>query len=149
MQKPVLICGLPASGKSTLARRLGGRILEFDSIAEKFGSYAELIEERELALRHFQLLAQLGLYDAIVDVFNTRELRRNIVSVLPVKPDIIIVQCPVEECLRRNAARLGSMASNEEILQMHWNFEPVGADEGFNSVYVYDSMESKLTGGSI
>ena len=140
MQKPVLICGLPASGKSTLARRLGDRILEFDSIAEKFGSYEELIEERKTALSHFQLLAQLGLYDAIVDVFNTRELRQNVISVLPVKPDIIVVQCPVEECLRRNAVRLGSMVSNEEILQMHLNFEPVCADEGFNSVYVYDSM---------
>lgn len=149
MQKPVLICGLPASGKSTLARRLGGRILEFDSIAEKFGSYEELIEERKMALRHFQLLAQIGRYDVIVDVFNTRELRRNIVSVLSVRPDIVIVRCPVEECLRRNATRLGSMASNEEILQMHWNFEPVCTDEGFNSVYIYDSMESKFTGGSI
>lgn len=146
---PVLISGLPASGKSTLARRLGGRILEFDSIAEKFGSYEELIEERELALRYFQLLAQIGRYDAIVDVFNTRESRRNIVSVLPVRPDIVVVQCPVDECLRRNSVRLGSMASNEEILQMHWNFEPIGRDEGFNSVYVYDSMDSKLTGGSI
>ncbi len=146
--KPILIAGLPASGKSTLARKLGDRILEFDSIAEKFGSYEELNEERILAIRHFQLMAQFGMYDSIVDVFDTKKSRRNIVSVLPFKPDIIVVQCPVEECLRRNTIRLGSMASNEEILQMHWNFEPVCADEGFNSVYVYDSMENKFTGGS-
>ena len=147
-RRPILISGLPASGKSTLARRLGDRILEFDSIAEKFGSYEELGEERELALRHFQLLAQIGIYDVIVDVFHSRESRRNIVSILPFMPDIIVVQCPVEECLRRNAVRLGSMASNEEIIQMHWNFEPVGADEGFNSVCVYDSMENKVIGGN-
>lgn len=149
MQKPVLICGLPASGKSTLARRLGGRILEFDFLAEKFGSYGELNEERELALRHFQLIAQFGRYDAIVDVFNTKESRRNIVSVLSVSPDIVIIRCPIKECLRRNASRISSMVSNEEILQMYWNFETVGADEGFNFIYVYDSMENKFIGDSI
>ena len=145
--KQILIAGLPASGKSTLARKLGDRILEFDSIAEKFGSYEELNEERSLAIRHFQLMAQFGKYDVIVDVFNTRESRRNIVSILPVKPDIVVVLCPVEECLRRNAIRLGSMASNEEIIQMYWNFEPVGACEGFGSIFVYNSLESKLIGG--
>ena len=139
--RPLLIAGLPASGKSVLARKFKDKILEFDSIAEKFGSYEELNEEREFAVNQFQLMAQFGKFQIFVDVFGTKESRQNITAILQIKPDIIIVCCPLEECIRRNNIRLNSMISNEEIIKIYWNFEPVHKEEGFNSIIYYNSFQ--------
>ena len=76
----LIVAGIPASGKSTVARRFG-RVLEFDDIAERFGLYGGGgDEEREIVSRQFALLAASGLYDAAVDVFPTRESRRRILE---------------------------------------------------------------------
>ena len=42
----IIVAGLPASGKTTLAKKLGSnkKILEYDSIAKQFGSYEELVQ---------------------------------------------------------------------------------------------------------
>lgn len=148
-ERITLISGLPASGKSSLAKSLGGKVLEFDSIVKKFGSYEEMNEEWETALKHFQLMVQFGGFDIVVDNFNTKKSRQNITSVLSFKPDIILVRCPVEECIRRNNLRLKTMVSNEKILKMYWLFEPICKNEGFNSILIYDSLTNALKGGIV
>lgn len=147
MKRKIILAGLPSSGKSTLARKLGSRILEYDSIALKFGTYEELNEEREFANRQFLLAAKFGQYDIIVDVFHTRESRQAIASAFYIKPDLILAYCPLEECIRRNSLRLGSMVSNEEIAGLERVFEPVYLNEGFNSVKIYDTMHNRFIGG--
>ncbi len=140
----LLVAGLPASGKSTLAKKLGGKILEYDTLAKKFGSYNELNEEIELANRQFDLMVKFGNYDIIVDVFHTREARKSVTSLLSIKPDIILVSCPVEECVRRNSRRFNSMVSNDEIIGLNCMFEPISIDEGFNSITVYRSLNNRF-----
>ena len=145
----IIICGLPASGKSTLAKKIGHnkRILEYDFIARQFGSYKELNEEKEFANRHFNLLASTHQYDIVIDVFNTRQSRYDIISFLKIKPDLIYVYCPVEECIRRNVLRHHSMVSNDEIRGLSYMFEPINIEEGFNKILVYDSITNTMTGG--
>lgn len=141
IKRPILIAGLPASGKSILAKKLKGKILEFDDIALKFGSYDELNEERDFANKYFQLITQFGKYDIIVDTFHTCESRKNILSILPIKPNLIFVSCSLEECLRRNELRSKSLLSNEELINIFYSYEPIRISEGFNRIVVYDSIK--------
>lgn len=145
----IIVAGLPASGKTTLAKKLGSnkKILEYDSIAKQFGSYEELNEEMEFANKHFNLLASTYQYDIIVDVFHTRQSRYNILSSLRCQPNLIYVRCPIEECIRRNALRSHSMVTNEEIKGLFYMFEPISIEEGFNKIFVYDSMADRLFEG--
>lgn len=134
-----LIAGPPASGKSTLARLLGEGVLEFDSIARQFGSYEELYEERELAVRIFHLKSIFCGYKTIVDTFHTIESRKETLSFLQEKPDLIMVDCSLETCLMRNSSRIKSMVSNDELRRIYLSFEPASIDEGFNSIWIYKS----------
>ena len=143
----IIVAGLPSSGETTLAGRIGKRILEFDSIACQFGSYEELNEEKEFANKHFGLLASSGRFDVVVDVFHTRQSRCSILTALKCQPDLIFVYCPLEECLKRNASRPHSMVTNEEIKGLFYMFEPIDIEEGFNKISVYDSISDKLFEG--
>lgn len=136
----LIVAGLPASGKSTFARRIGGRVLEFDSFAETLGSYADLDEEQELASRQFALLAGSGLYDAAVDVFQAKESRGRILKACP-GAHLVIVQAPLDVCLRRNAKRSSRWLDNAELTSIALQFEPVAPDEGFGSVFVFDNSK--------
>jgi len=135
----LIVAGLPASGKSTLARRFG-RVLEFDDVAERFGLYGGGEEAREIACRQFALLAGTGLYDAAVDVFQSRESRKRILDVCP-GADLVLVQAPLEACLRRNAVRRRSRLCNGELISIAMQFEPISLDEGFGSVKIFDNSK--------
>jgi len=143
-----LIAGLPASGKSTLARQFG-RVFEFDAFAESLGSYADLEEDRELVCKQFALLAGSGIYDAVVDVFPSRASRRRILEACP-GARLMLVQAPLEVCLRRNARRRQSWLSNEQLASIAMQFEPVLPGEGFSSIAVFDnSKEISMEGSKI
>lgn len=143
-----IIAGLPASGKTTYANRHFIRPLEYDSFLAALGSSLDLQEEQDLIYRQFKLKASSGNYDAVVDVFETVESRRFILSALSCKPDLVIVSCPLEECLKRNSLRIKSKLSNDEIIGLYCAFEPVSIDEGFNSIKIYDSVANRYIGGS-
>ena len=130
----ILVAGLPASGKSTWARMNFRHVLEFDSFAEKLGSYEDLEEERGLVLRQFALLAGLGGCEAVVDVFHSAEARKKILDACP-SAGIVIIDTPLEICLQRNAQR-NSFVSNKEIEVIAANIEPISADEGFSFVKI-------------
>ena len=136
----VIVAGLPASGKSTFARRLGGRVLEFDSFAESLGSYADLEEERAAASRQFALLAGSGIYDVAVDVFQAKESRARILEACP-GAHLVIVQAPLDVCLRRNALRRRRWLGNAELTSIASQIESVSPDEGFGSIFVFDNSK--------
>ncbi len=137
----ILVAGLPASGKSTLAQSLAPNksILEFDSLAIEYGSYADLNEERSQAERIFVNRIRAIKPSIVVDSFHSRMARNAVASILPFISDIIIVSCPIEVCLMRNMMRR-SMVSNDEIIQMSMAWEPISLKEGYNAIYMYDSV---------
>jgi len=143
-----LIAGLPASGKSTIARKLFARVLEYDSFADELGSYEELDADRELVNRQFALLAGSGRFDAVVEVFSTRSWRAKVLEACP-GAGIITVRAPLDVCLRRNAMRQKTWVSNSDILSIAYRFEPVSPDEGFSFIKYIDtyqelSMDEKI-----
>lgn len=129
----VMVAGLPASGKSTWAKKHFHRVLEYDSFAEKLGSYEDLEEDRDMVNRQFALLAGSGKYDAVVDVFHTRESRLRILKACP-SAGLVIVQTPLDTCLRRNASRLRSWLGNDELKSIAYSWEPVCSSEGFQFI---------------
>ena len=136
---PLLICGLPASGKSTIAKTLskengGLKILEWDDLVKDFGSMEELMEERDLAQRIFHLRMKHGRPDIIVDVFQYRSDRLEALKVFNGNLSVAIVQCSLKTCLERNSRRK-PMISNKEIKIMAEQFEPVAKGEGFKAFY--------------
>lgn len=130
----VFVAGLPASGKSTWAKRHFKRVLEFDSFAEMLGSYEDIEEERECICRQFSLLAGSGHYDAVVDVFHLREGRMNATQFCSM-PELVIIDTPLEVCLQRNLHRK-SYVSNADIVKIAMSVEPVSEDEGFSSIRI-------------
>ena len=129
-----MICGLPASGKSLFASTLGTGVLEYDSFAERLGSYADLLEEKEVVDRQFVLLAGSGRYGAIVDTFHTRAGRQELLEACG-GASLVIVDTPLDVCLARNALR-SSRIAEEELVQIAMQFEPILIDEGFSSIEI-------------
>lgn len=130
----IMVCGLPASGKSTYAASLGIRVLEYDSFAERLGSYDELEEERSAVDRLFSLLAGSGMYGVMVDTFHTRASRQKALEACG-GADLVIVDTPLDICLGRNVWRK-SWLKNEELVQIAIQFEHVSPDEGFKTIQV-------------
>ena len=130
----VFIAGLPASGKSTWAKAHFKRVLEFDSFAEKLGSYEEIEEEGAVIRRQFAILAGSGLYDAVVDVFFLKESRKNALQFCH-RPELVIIDTPLQICLQRNLHRK-SYVSNADIEKIAMSIEPVSEDEGFSSIRI-------------
>ena len=128
-----MVAGLPASGKSTWAKKHFHRILEYDEFAEKLGSYEDLEEDRELVNRQFALLAGSGKYDAVVDVFHTRESRLRILRACP-SAGIVVVHAPLNWCLQRNDRRIKSWVGDSEIMSIALTWEPVNKSEGYSFV---------------
>lgn len=145
----LIVAGLPASGKSTFARRHGGRVLEFDDIAERFGAYSGIEGAKALAGRQFALLAGSGVYDTVVDVFQSKESRARILKTCP-KACIAVVHAPLEACLRRNARRRHGRLDAGELVSIAMQFEPVRMAEGFSSIIHFDnSKEFPMEEGTI
>lgn len=128
-----MIAGLPASGKSTWAKKHFHNVLEYDSFAEKLGSYEDLEEDRDAVNRQFALLAGSGKYDAVVDVFHTRESRLRILKTCP-NAGIVVVHAPLNWCLQRNDRRAKSWVGNNEILSIAFAWEYVDKSEGYSFV---------------
>ena len=142
---PILVVGLPSSGKTTLAHILGGKILEFDSLAKKYHSYADLNEEKDVAFEMFKTLARVQQPRIIVDVFSSRQRRIEMIEALESDTFIIIVDCPLNLCLMRNSARCGSLVTNDEIRHAYMAFEPVHIDEGYKSIHLWNSLINRMT----
>lgn len=136
-----MAAGLPASGKSIWAKKHFRRVLEYDSFAEKLGSYEDLEEDRDVVNRQFALLAGSGKYDAVVDVFHTRESRLRILKAYP-SAELVIVNAPLEVCLQRNKMRLNSWLSNTELESIARMWEPVDSSERFSSIVLVDGLST-------
>lgn len=140
-----MVAGLPASGKSTFAKIFKGKILEFDSIAEKFGGYEELNENVEEANRLFHLEALFSQPKVIVDTFHRKSSRLDIIQISNRPVEVVIVKCPLDICLKRNNLRNNSLVSNEEILNIFYSWEPVALNEKIQRIWEFDSINNVLS----
>lgn len=141
----ILLGGLPACGKSTLARRLkevfgdGAVHVEYDALEDSIVA-SEVQEERREAWNQARLLAVKQLEDSLRyntepmlilmdDNYHLRGMRKHIHRLLlnykPINFGIIWVSTPLETCLERNHKRQRQRRVSEEVIRrMSQTLEP-------------------------
>lgn len=144
--KLVLLCGIPASGKSSRATQLdrdGYYVLSSDAMRAVIG-FSEI--DQSVSGKVFEAMEYAAKYwlmrgkNVVIDATNyNRKSRARFVQIgKQMRANIIahVFQTPLSECKRRNAAR--ERVVPEHVLErMHAGFEmPVAGDE-VNEVYLW------------
>lgn len=157
--KLILLVGIPGAGKTTYAKNYiksnSNTIhLSSDSIrAELYGN--ESIQGNPADV--FSLMQKRAIealndgHDVIYDATNiTRKDRASIISICPkfVKIECHIIWTPIEECIKRDAAR-DRTVGKEVIDKMLKKFQAVYYDEGVDEIKVilpsnFDTSEYRL-----
>lgn len=153
MNKLYMMIGLPASGKSTIAKEIskseGAIIVSSDEIRKEFGDINDQSQnvkvfEEVISRAKFYLANQ---YDVIIDATNINYKKRrhllNSIDSLHTKERIaILVATPYEECLERNQLRERKVPE-EVIKRMYYNFYIPQYYEGFDDIQIrYNSNYS-------
>lgn len=132
-----IMVGLPGSGKSTYAQKLGLPILSADKIREELYGDAAIQGDGEMV---FSILnkridkAISGGYSVIID--NTSVSRKaRAVFIRKANCTAIFVDTPLDECLRRNRKRERHV-SEDVIYRMASNLVPPTKEEGFKEIIV-------------
>lgn len=137
-----IMVGLPGSGKSTEAIKTGGVRICPDCIrSELYGDEAIQGNPEEvfaIAFERFEKALSSDETDVVVfDATNiTIENRHYVISIAAAYTDNI--KClwkttPLEECLKRNAARSRNVPE-DVIMKMKASFEIPSLDEGFSEI---------------
>jgi adenylylsulfate kinase-like enzyme len=115
----VLFCGIPGSGKTTVAEALEARASAVGSVqvlsSDKLRSpvYKKIFR----ALAPERRAAELVILDA---TFFKKELRHQLKAlVFPEKVIIVYLDCPLAVALERNRARLGRIAEKAVYIVYH------------------------------
>ena len=144
-----LLVGIPACGKSTHAKKFADAsiiILSSDAIRKELLNdetnqknnpiiFAELYKR---ARNHLQN----GL-DVIIDATNISIFDRNRVlqnfTDMEIKRKAVVIQCPVEECIKRDSKRERSVGK-DVIFRYARNYQPPTLDEGFDDVIFIENF---------
>ncbi|QHQ37046.1 AAA family ATPase [Algicella marina] len=152
-----MLCGKPASGKSTLAGRLADAprtvcIAEDAWLATLFGDEMSTLSDyvrcsaklREIMAPHVATLLGQGLsvvLDFPANTIETREWMRGILDRTHAAHVLHVLDLPDESCLERLRARNAAgehpfAATEAQFRRLSAHYRPPSADEGFN-VRVY------------
>ena len=142
MAKVYVMCGLPGSGKTTIARQIAADldavVISSDSIREELYGDESVQGNPSVVFEAFYNKAHEAISHGsgvILDATNIkRKDRRKIFAEFPNETIIaVIVNTPIEICFERNAKR--SRVVPEHAIRRMWdNFEIPTIEEGFNSI---------------
>lgn len=139
MQIFYALCGIPASGKSTLSRQLS------QECSTKLHCYDDLSNAHNSKLKdvvHSQMWVSIvndlcNGYDVVCDdLHTTKEWRENILSALAdveCRKILVVMTTPLDECLKRNANRIARLP-DFVIHDIYNKFEPPSLDEGWDEI---------------
>ena len=149
MNKPKLImmCGLPASGKSTYSKELAeehnANIHASDSIREELSGDINNQNINDLVFQTLHKRIKNDLKDGkscIYDATNISYKRRmaflNELNKIPCEKICVLMATPYEECLKRNAERERKVPE-EVIKNMYMRFDVPYWYEGWNRIETY------------
>lgn len=163
MSKVIFLAGLPAVGKSTLARQIAkkhnGRVLDIDEIKRKLSDpnlVTSSIDTPEIRWRCYEEAAKQilqffkdGEHVVIVDeVFHLNELREKLETLLVLgEVEVVWIQviCSFEEIQKRleSKSRIGHILSTDEALKMNILFqeifEPFPENKNNHSLFYNDT----------
>lgn len=140
----IAMCGIPASGKSTLSTKLASKysikIYHFDNYPNAFHP-----EKYKDAL--YQMWGDITKElqkgnDVICDNVHTTKRKRtdilNAISGIPCKKICVVLTTPLEECLKRNVNRKTRLP-DFVLHDMHNKFEPPSLDEGWDEIIIINN----------
>ena len=154
MVKFYMMIGLPASGKSTIAKEIAEResavIVSTDDLRQELLNDVNSQENNNLifkeAERHLKTNIEAGR-NVIFDATNINYKRRrdwlNRFNKYNVRKIGVLVATPYEECLERNIWRERKVPE-EVIKRMYFNFYIPFYYEGFNEIYVIQNETKPL-----
>ena len=137
-----IMCGIPGSGKTTLSSHL----------AYEYGltlySYDELRNNRQfnhirLKSYLFSLITQslTNNENVIVDnLYITKESRYELLSIIssiPCKKILIVLQTPLDVCVDRDANRASHILGRRAICNFSNKYEQPTLDEGWDEILYY------------
>lgn len=133
------LCGIPASGKSTIAKILmADKLYSFDELVKDYKGQNISKYHKQVEIQMFKDI-QLCLKNnnsVICDhLLITKEKRLELLSYIPegCKKICVVLNTPLEECLRRNAIR-EIILPDFVITQSVEIYEPPSIDEGWDEI---------------
>ncbi len=131
----IIMCGIPASGKSTIAKFFNGNIVSTDSIREELygdeniqGNGKEVFSLAYSRIRNYLSLGENVIFDAT----NIRKKDRKIITDIGREYNCNNVICycktPIDTALERNSNRQ-RVVPESVIERMYKNFETPSYDE--------------------
>lgn len=137
-----VLCGVPASGKSTLSAQLA---FEYDAKLHHFDDYANSFHPKKYKEALRQMWSNISQelqagYNVICDnVHVTKEMRADIlnaISDIPCQKICVVLLTPFEECLKRNANR-ETRLPDFVLHDLYNKFELPTLDEGWDEIWYY------------
>ena len=130
----IVLCGAPASGKTTLSKKL---VDYYDAVYYSFDEmrclqHCELIPYIEESLSNGE--------NVVVDsTYPTRTTRTNLIDAIKYidcKRILIYINTPLEECVRRNSQRSQPLSSNM-VEGIYKSMQVPTLDEGWDEIIIY------------
>lgn len=130
----IILCGIPASGKTTLAKSLQGQLYSFDDLVT-----VNTLERHKETQKQMYKDIQTDLLNGetvIVDhLLITKDRRKELLSYVPsdCKRVCYVLNTPLKDCLERNKNRENRLPAFV-ITQSAEQYEPPTFDEGWDEI---------------
>lgn len=142
MAKIFVMCGIPASGKTTLANQLSHK---YESVVY---SYDELRKNRLSKCMptrpYFTNLIRQSLINnqnvIVDDLYTTKESRHKLlsdISDIACEKILIVLQTPLETCIERDKTRTSHNLCRGVICNFNKRYEQPTLDEGWDKILYY------------
>lgn len=134
-----VLCGIPGSGKSTLAKKIAkeynAKLYIFDELPGAHNPQTTKQVHQQMWSSIFEDLS--NGYDVICDDLHTTvEWRNNILSTISnikCKKILVVMNTPLEECLKRNVNRLACLP-DFVLYDLYNKYESPTLNEGWDEI---------------
>lgn len=154
--KLIILCGIPASGKSTWVKMHKDSISKTTKVVSRDKIRFSLLKEGEgyfskekQVFNTFIEEIKKGLIENEVTIADATHLnensRRKLLNALGtslknIETDALFIKVNLETALERNSHRAGrALVPEDSIKNMYLTLTPPTLEEGFNKVYIYEN----------